>query len=44
VDWLVEANISEKCAVSTFRAEVMSRDSEEPYIYGSRRVNLKKGE
>jgi hypothetical protein len=33
VDWLVQANVSQKRAVSIFRAEVMNRDSE-----GGRRV------
>jgi hypothetical protein len=28
VDWLVEASVSEKCAASIFRVEVMSRDSD----------------
>jgi hypothetical protein len=32
VDWLIEANVPEKCAVSIFRAEVMSQDSEGPYV------------
>jgi hypothetical protein len=31
--WLVEANVSEKHAVSIFKAEVISQDSEGPYIY-----------
>jgi hypothetical protein len=33
VDWLVEANDSEKCAVSIFRVEMICWDLEEPYIY-----------
>jgi hypothetical protein len=32
MDWLIEANTLEKCAVFVFRAEVMSQDSEKPYI------------
>jgi hypothetical protein len=32
VDWLVEANVSEKHAVSIVRAEVMSWDCEGPYV------------
>jgi hypothetical protein len=28
VDWLIEANVLEKCAVSIFRTEVMIRDLE----------------
>jgi hypothetical protein len=31
VDWLVEANVSEKCAVSFFRVEVMRWDSQGLY-------------
>jgi hypothetical protein len=34
VDWLVEANVSEKHAVSIFRrAARMTQDAEGPYIY-----------
>jgi hypothetical protein len=33
VDLLVEANVSEKSAISIFRAEVMSRNCKGPYIY-----------
>jgi hypothetical protein len=36
MDWLVEANILKKCAVSIFKAEVMSQDSEGPYIQEGR--------
>jgi hypothetical protein len=38
VGWVVEANISEKHAVSIFRAEVMSWDSEELYRITERDV------
>jgi hypothetical protein len=33
VDWLTEAKVFRKCAVSSIRAEVMSWNSERPYIY-----------
>jgi hypothetical protein len=32
MDWLVEANVSEKLPVSIFMAEVICRDSGGPYI------------
>jgi hypothetical protein len=38
VDWLVEANISEKCAACVFRADVVSSDSE---VWCGRRGSLK---
>jgi hypothetical protein len=43
VDFLVEANISKKCAVSTFRAEMMSQKPKETYTSGGRRGSLKEG-
>jgi hypothetical protein len=46
VDWLVEDNISEKCAISIFRAEMMRWDTEGTHththtnVYGGRRQPL----